>query len=63
MGLVLGIDCDDLRQTGVSGSQVVVKLAGNGLGWGIGAAAGAKLADPDRQVVCSIGDGSVMYSA
>jgi acetolactate synthase I/II/III large subunit len=36
---------------------------GLGLGWGIGAATGAKLAAPDRQVVCSIGDGSVMYSA
>ncbi len=36
---------------------------GNGLGWGIGASIGAKLAAPDRQVVCSIGDGSVMYSA
>lgn len=34
-----------------------------GLGWGIGAATGAKLAAPDRQVVCNIGDGSVMYSA
>jgi thiamine pyrophosphate-dependent acetolactate synthase large subunit-like protein len=34
-----------------------------GLGWGIGAATGAKLAAPNRQVVCSIGDGSVMYSA
>lgn len=36
---------------------------GASLGWGIGAATGAKLAAPDRQVVCSIGDGSVMYSA
>ncbi|MBI4604776.1 MAG: thiamine pyrophosphate-binding protein [Planctomycetes bacterium] len=36
---------------------------GVGLGWGVGAAAGAKLAAPDRQVVSSIGDGSVMYSA
>ncbi len=37
--------------------------SGRGLGWGVGAASGAKLAQPDRQVVCSIGDGSVMYSA
>ena len=37
--------------------------SGDSLGWGIGAAIGAKLAAPDRQVVCSIGDGSVMYSA
>lgn len=37
--------------------------SGAGLGWGIGAATGAKIAAPDRQVVCNIGDGSVMYSA
>ncbi len=43
--------------------QMWISNTGNGLGWGIGAAIGAKLAAPDRQVVCSIGDGSVMYSA
>lgn len=37
--------------------------SGTSLGWGIGAAIGAKLASPNRQVVCSIGDGAVMYSA
>jgi benzoylformate decarboxylase len=36
---------------------------GYSLGWGVGAAIGAKLGEPDRQVVSSIGDGSVMYSA
>ncbi|MDH4066309.1 MAG: thiamine pyrophosphate-binding protein, partial [Acidobacteriota bacterium] len=36
---------------------------GGSLGWGVGAAVGAKLGAPDRQVVLSIGDGSVMYSA
>jgi thiamine pyrophosphate-dependent acetolactate synthase large subunit-like protein len=36
---------------------------GSGLGWGVGAAIGAKLGAPDRQVILSIGDGSVMYSA
>jgi acetolactate synthase I/II/III large subunit len=35
---------------------------GGSLGWGVGAAVGAKLAAPERQVVLSIGDGSVMYS-
>ena len=40
-----------------------VGTSGAGLGWGIGAANGAKLAAPDRQVVCNIGDGAVMYSA
>ena len=33
------------------------------LGWGVGAAAGVKLGEPNRQVVLSIGDGSVMYSS
>jgi benzoylformate decarboxylase len=40
-----------------------VSNSGAGLGWGVGAATGAKLAAPGRQVVCNIGDGSVMYSA
>jgi benzoylformate decarboxylase len=43
--------------------QMWLSNSGSALGWGIGAATGAKLAAPDRQVVCSIGDGSVMYSA
>jgi thiamine pyrophosphate-dependent acetolactate synthase large subunit-like protein len=33
------------------------------LGWGVGAALGAKIAAPDRQVVLTIGDGSLMYAA
>jgi benzoylformate decarboxylase len=40
-----------------------VSNSSGGLGWGVGAATGAKLAAPDRQVVCNIGDGSVMYGA
>ncbi len=43
--------------------QMRLATAGGSLGWGIGAATGAKLAAPDRQVICSIGDGAVMYSA
>ena len=43
--------------------QMWIDNTGHSLGWGIGAATGAKLAAPDRQVVCTIGDGSVMYSA
>lgn len=43
--------------------QMFVGYTGNSLGWGIGAATGAKLAAPERLVVCSIGDGAVMYSA
>lgn len=45
------------------GEAMLLGNTGLGLGWGVGAAAGAKLAAPDREVVCSIGDGSVMYSA
>ncbi|MEJ2007986.1 MAG: thiamine pyrophosphate-binding protein [Acidobacteriota bacterium] len=40
-----------------------VGTAGASLGWGVGAATGAKLGAPDREVVCFIGDGAVMYSA
>ena len=36
---------------------------GFGLGWGIGASTGVKLAVPHREVVCSIGDGALMYSS
>ena len=43
--------------------QIWIGYTGNSLGWGLGAATGAKLALPDRQVVCSIGDGAVMYQS
>jgi benzoylformate decarboxylase len=35
---------------------------GGGLGWGMPAALGIKLARPDRPVLCVVGDGSAMYS-
>jgi len=35
---------------------------GGGLGWGVPAALGVKLARPDQPVLCIIGDGSIMYS-
>jgi thiamine pyrophosphate-dependent acetolactate synthase large subunit-like protein len=43
--------------------QMRVGNTGGSLGWGIGASIGAKLAAADRQVVCSIGDGALMYSS
>ncbi len=45
------------------GEPMYVTNTGLGLGWGVGASTGAKLAAPERQVVCTIGDGSVMYQA
>lgn len=43
--------------------KMMIQTRGWCLGWGVGAALGAKIAAPNRQVVLSIGDGSVMYSA
>jgi len=43
--------------------KMLVSNRGVCLGWGVGAALGAKIASPDRQVVLNIGDGSLMYSA
>jgi benzoylformate decarboxylase len=37
-------------------------LRGGGIGWGLPAAAGVKLAIPDRPVVALVGDGSAMYT-
>jgi len=37
--------------------------AGGAIGWGMGAALGVKLAEPDRPVLGIIGDGSAMLSA
>jgi len=41
----------------------LIRTFGGSLGHGIGAAVGAQLGAPDRPVVCSLGDGAVMYSA
>jgi benzoylformate decarboxylase len=37
-------------------------LASGGIGWGLPAAVGVSLAQPERPVVCYSGDGSAMYS-
>jgi benzoylformate decarboxylase len=54
---------DFLRFGPTADDKLGVSHSGGSLGWGVGAALGAKLAAPDRQVVLSIGDGSLMYSA
>ncbi|MEM7078631.1 MAG: thiamine pyrophosphate-binding protein [Pseudomonadota bacterium] len=40
-----------------------VRTYGGSLGYGVGSAVGAQLATPERPLVLSIGDGSVMYSS
>jgi thiamine pyrophosphate-dependent acetolactate synthase large subunit-like protein len=45
------------------GQWRLIRTFGGSLGYGIGAAIGAQLARPDRPVVCSLGDGAVMYSS
>jgi benzoylformate decarboxylase len=42
--------------------QSLFGLRGGGIGWGLPAAIGVKLALPDRPVVAFIGDGSAMYT-
>jgi benzoylformate decarboxylase len=37
-------------------------LRGGGIGWGLPAALGVKLAQPDRPVIALVGDGSAMYT-
>ncbi|MGH8973008.1 MAG: thiamine pyrophosphate-binding protein [Acidimicrobiia bacterium] len=49
-----------LFRTSTPGSYYFCR--GGGLGWGIPAALGVKLACPDRPVLCIVGDGSAMYT-
>jgi acetolactate synthase-1/2/3 large subunit len=50
----------DMIDYKVSGSIVIGAQAG-GLGFGLGAALGAKLAEPNRDVLLFVGDGSYMF--
>jgi acetolactate synthase-1/2/3 large subunit len=55
----LGLDVNQF-EVGTPGSFYGVSTAGI-LGWGVGAALGAKLANRDKTVVACIGDGSYMF--
>ncbi len=39
-----------------------LNLTGGSIGWGLPAAVGAAIAQPDRKVICMEGDGSAMYT-
>jgi len=55
----LGVQIDHLTLT-KPGTNFQQSSAG-GLGWGLGAALGIKLAAPDRFVIAVIGDGSYIF--
>jgi thiamine pyrophosphate-dependent acetolactate synthase large subunit-like protein len=44
------------------GRSRIGRTTGSALGWGVGAAVGVKLAQPDRQVVALQGDGSFLFN-
>jgi acetolactate synthase-1/2/3 large subunit len=51
-----------LEELAIRGSgRYFGSAASGGLGWGLGAALGAKLAVPDKTVICMLGDGSYMF--
>lgn len=40
---------------------IIGQTTGFALGWSIGAAQGVKIAEPDRQVACLVGDGAMLF--
>jgi benzoylformate decarboxylase len=40
---------------------LIGRTSGDALGWGVGAAAGVKIAQPDKQVICLQGDGGFLF--
>lgn len=52
---------DYLRVDAVKGGRTHLVSSGGSLGWGVGAAVGAKLAAPDRPVIALVGDGSFQF--
>ena len=54
---LLSEHCPSLLSSSYFGSSPAA-----GLGWGAGAALGVKLAEPDRQVIAVLGDGSYLFA-
>ncbi len=55
----LGVDLSQFCFTGPG--TLYGHAPSGGLGWALGAAAGAKLASPERTVICAVGDGSYYF--
>ena len=68
---ILDDDTIVLNELGIDAVQIDVKRPGSffgvpvsgGLGWGVGAALGAKLADSSKTVICCVGDGSYIFGS
>ncbi len=41
--------------------SLIGRTTGHALGWGVGASLGVKIARPDQQVVCMVGDGAMLF--
>jgi len=50
-----------LEEATLEAGQYFGTASAGGLGWGLGAALGAKLAAPEKTVVCTLGDGAYMF--
>ncbi len=57
--ITVGLKLRAVLRQNLPGSYV--HTVGGGLGWGIGAAVGTRMADPDRPVVAVLGDGCAMF--
>jgi acetolactate synthase-1/2/3 large subunit len=56
-------DLDATQTTFTTPGAYHAAPSSSGLGWGLGAALGAKLAAPDRTVICTVGDGAYMFGS
>jgi acetolactate synthase-1/2/3 large subunit len=54
-------DLDTTQTTQRAPGSYFSQSPASGLGWGLGAALGAKLAAPDKTIVCCVGDGAYIF--
>lgn len=56
-----GRDPQNWMSFGPGQKEIIGPTTGYALGWGIGAAMGVKIAQPDRQVITMVGDGAMLF--